>query len=134
MARAGQRHGGGHGFRPKLAGANGSGATAHGFRFRKHRGREKDDANPPLPTARPGSAHEACSMAGGHRACWSTRLERWRVPIHAKIGWEELGEEEELTSATNFSRDGSVFELSADVAGGVLRYGSFSINFQSSFF
>ena len=45
-ARAGQRHGGGHGFRPKLAGANGSGATVHGFRFRLNWEKEESDASP----------------------------------------------------------------------------------------
>ena len=60
----------------KVAGVGGYGATVRGFQLRKQREREKDDANPPLPTARPGSAREACSMAGSHGARRSTRLER----------------------------------------------------------
>ena len=45
-ARAEQSYGGGHGFRPKLVGANGSAATVHGFRFRLNQEKEESDASP----------------------------------------------------------------------------------------
>jgi len=97
--------------RLKLAGANGWEATVPGFRFRKYSGRDKSEASPFPAINMVGEVASAVNR-GGTMAGSSELAARTLEGTKTRETWSGRARgEAELTSATNFSGDGSVLRV-----------------------